>query len=76
MTLCDLRSDNYNELVVADLTGLTTDGRAKLKMFKGTTLVSELGLPGLPSAVQSFYIDENSPPVPGELKKICLNLEF
>lgn len=70
MTLCDLRSDNYHTLVVADLCPLqptNTDGRSRLKVFKGTTLISEQSVLGIPSAVVSLYIDENVvPKVPGK----------
>lgn len=79
MTLCDVRSDNYHALVVADLCPLladNTDGRSRLKVFKGTTLVNEQPIAGIPAAVISLYIDENgSPKVPG-MDYIALSCTF
>lgn len=70
MSLCDIRSDNYHALIVADLCPLAadnTDGRSRLKVFKGTTLVNEQPIVGVPAAVVSLYIDEHvMPKVPGK----------
>ncbi|XP_055846740.1 Bardet-Biedl syndrome 1 protein homolog isoform X2 [Episyrphus balteatus] len=37
---------------------------SKLMVFKGTQLASEQGIPGAPSAIESFYIDEPEPKTP------------
>lgn len=39
--------------------------KPKLKVFKGTSQIAEQGLPGIPSAIQTIYIDEQEPRVPG-----------
>lgn len=45
---------------------MDTAGKAKLKAYKGTTLISEQTLPGIPAAVESFYVDEHFPKIPGK----------
>jgi hypothetical protein len=39
-------------------------------VFKGTSLASEQGIPGIPSAVTSFYINEPEPKIPSTLISI------
>ncbi|XP_055384123.1 Bardet-Biedl syndrome 1 protein homolog [Condylostylus longicornis] len=63
LTLCDLKNDKYSKLIVVDIPK-DFKGRAKLKVYKGTGMVSEQGLPGIPSSVKSFYIDEPEPKIP------------
>lgn len=58
--------DNYYKLIAAEITAADIRAKSKLKVYKGTTLISEQGLPGIPSAVASFYIDNNVPKVPGK----------
>lgn len=45
---------------------LNSDAKSKLKVYKGTTLISEQGLPGYPTAIQTLYVDENEPKIPSE----------
>lgn len=64
LSLCDLKSDNYYKLIVANVP-LDLTAKPKLKVFKGTSQVAEQGLPGIPSAIQTIYIDEQEPRTPG-----------
>lgn len=66
MDLADLSGDGENCLVVADLgtTGNTGSTGMKLKVFKGTALVSESSLLDLPSGLVAFFMDLNEPRVP------------
>ncbi|XP_011201363.2 Bardet-Biedl syndrome 1 protein homolog [Bactrocera dorsalis] len=63
MTLCDIKCDNYVRLIAADI-ALEDEPTATLKIFRGTTLHTELKLNGIPAAVQSFYSDESEPKTP------------
>lgn len=40
-------------------------GKSQLKAYKGTTLISQQTLPGIPAAIESFYVDEHIPKIPG-----------
>ncbi|GAB0098228.1 Bardet-Biedl syndrome 1 [Sergentomyia squamirostris] len=63
LSLCDLKNDNYYKLIAAEIpTDLVS--KSHLKVYKGTTLVCEQGLPGIPIAVESFYTEEHEPKVP------------
>ncbi|XP_055912088.1 Bardet-Biedl syndrome 1 protein homolog [Eupeodes corollae] len=64
LTLCDLKSDDYIKLVAVDISYGGDKKVAKLMVFKGTKLVSEQGLPGIPSAIESLYTDEPPPKTP------------
>ncbi|XP_053676967.1 Bardet-Biedl syndrome 1 protein homolog [Anopheles nili] len=64
MTLCDLKNDNYYQLVVVDVPMSDFDTKPKLKVYKGTNLISEQHLPGIPSAVESLYINDQEPRIP------------
>ncbi|XP_058066095.1 Bardet-Biedl syndrome 1 protein homolog [Anopheles bellator] len=64
MTLCDLKNDNYYQLVVVDVPLFDFDAKPKLKVYKGTNLTSEQHLPGIPCAVESFYITDQEPRTP------------
>lgn len=76
LSLCDLKSDGYYKLIAADVLANTTDAattedlpsdvslRSKLKVYKGTALISEQLLPGIAVAVENLYIDDNVPRVP------------
>lgn len=72
LSLCDLKSDNYYKLIVADIP-LDLKTKCKLKVFKGTSQVAEQGLPGIPSSIQTLYIDELEPRVPGLVLRITPN---
>ncbi|XP_065093979.1 Bardet-Biedl syndrome 1 protein homolog [Ochlerotatus camptorhynchus] len=64
MSLCDLKNDNYYQLVIVDVPLFDFDTKPKLKVYKGTNLTSEQNLPGIPSAVESLYINEQEPKIP------------
>ncbi|EAA04615.4 AGAP007459-PA [Anopheles gambiae str. PEST] len=64
MTLCDLKNDNYYQLVTVDVPMFDFDAKPKLKVYKGTNLISEQHLPGIPSAVESLYINDQEPRIP------------
>lgn len=67
LTLVDLRNDDYFKLVIVEIPqNFQSDDKPKLKVYKGTTLVSEQTLPGTPSALKSFYVDDNDPKLPGK----------
>ncbi|XP_078516912.1 BBSome complex member BBS1 isoform X2 [Lissotriton helveticus] len=60
--LADLNGDGECKLVVGDLgTGLSN---MKLKVFKGTSLMTENALLDLPTSVVSFMMDQNEPRTP------------
>ena len=42
----------------------------KLKVYKGTSVMSENAIIDLPTGVCSFYMDNNEPQVPGKLVTI------
>ena len=67
MTVCDLKNDGYFKLIVGEIP-LILDSKKppRLRVYKGNQVVSEQGLPGIPSAVISFYIDENDPKMPSK----------
>lgn len=62
--MCDLKNDNYYKLITAEIPTDIHNEKSRLKVYKGTTLVNDQGLPNIPSAVVSFYIDEYEPKVP------------
>ncbi|XP_058121914.1 Bardet-Biedl syndrome 1 protein homolog [Anopheles ziemanni] len=64
MTLCDLKNDHYYQLVIVDVPMFDFDVKPKLKVYKGTNLVSEQHLPGIPCAVESLYINDQEPRTP------------
>ncbi|XP_055537016.1 Bardet-Biedl syndrome 1 protein homolog [Wyeomyia smithii] len=64
MSLCDLKNDNYYQLIIVDVPLFDFDSKPKLKVYKGTNLTSEQNLPGIPSAVESLYINEQEPKIP------------
>lgn len=69
MTVCDLLNDGYFKLVVGEIP-LTLDTKKppRLRVYKGNQVVSEQGLPAVPSSVISFYIDEIEPKMPSNYK--------
>ncbi|EAT38940.1 AAEL009211-PA [Aedes aegypti] len=64
MSLCDLKNDNYYQLVIVDVPLFDFDAKPKLKVYKGTNLTSEQNLPEIPSSVECFYLDEPEPRIP------------
>ena len=73
MTVCDLKSDNYYKLIAAEIP-FELESRPRLRVYKGTQVVNEQIIPGIPSSVQSLYIDESHPKMPSifELKKVLM----
>lgn len=67
LTLSDVQCDDYVRLVAADIS-LDDDDEpsAKLKVFRGLKLKQEQPLPGIPTAIESLYIDESESKTPGE----------
>lgn len=65
--MVDLKNDEYFKLVTVEIPqSLTSDVKPKLKVYKGTTLISEQNLPGIPSSVKTLYTDDHEPKIPGE----------
>lgn len=62
MALADLNGDGDHKLIIADLG--TGEYNMKLKVYKGTTLVSENTIIDLPTAVVTFFMDHVEPRVP------------
>lgn len=66
LSMVDLKNDDYFKLVTVEIPqNFDSDVKPKLKVYKGTTLVSEQNLPGIPSNVQTLYVDDNQPKIPG-----------
>lgn len=63
MALCDLKNDGYFKLIVAEMPN-NLEGKAKLKVYKGVTLMSDRVLPGIAAGVVTLYIDEHEPKIP------------
>ncbi|KAG9338211.1 hypothetical protein JZ751_026964 [Albula glossodonta] len=62
ITLADLQGDGENKLVVGDLgTGICN---MKLKVYRGTSLMSENTLLDLPTGLVSFLMDQHEPRTP------------
>ncbi|KAK3864324.1 hypothetical protein Pcinc_029982 [Petrolisthes cinctipes] len=81
MALADLHGDGVSKLIIADLG--TGAYNMKLKVYKGTNLMSENTLIDLPTGVITFHMDTTEPRVPGQfgsapqnsnVKKIFKNL--
>ncbi|XP_017348265.1 Bardet-Biedl syndrome 1 protein isoform X1 [Ictalurus punctatus] len=62
ITLADLHGDGENKLVVGDLG--TGAGNMKLKVYRGTGLLSENTLLDLPTGLVSFLMDQHEPRTP------------
>ncbi|XP_064623947.1 Bardet-Biedl syndrome 1 protein homolog isoform X2 [Lineus longissimus] len=62
ITLADISGDGENRLIIADLGTGTYD--MKLKVYKGTTLITENTIIDLPTGVVTFYMDTNEPRTP------------
>lgn len=66
MTLSDVQCDGYVRLLAADISLEDNEApSAKLKVFRGLQLKQEQPLPGIPTAIESLYIDESEPKTPG-----------
>ncbi|KAH8302769.1 hypothetical protein KR044_010695 [Drosophila immigrans] len=65
MTLSDVQCDGYVRLLAADISLEDyEEPSAKLKVFRGLKLKQEQPLPGIPTAIESLYIDETEPKTP------------
>eukprot|EP00111_Clytia_hemisphaerica_P010146 TCONS_00029654-protein len=62
IALADLQADGEYKLVVADLG--TGQSNMKLKVYKGTSVMSESAIIDLPTAVATFHMDTNEPRSP------------
>ncbi|XP_062892243.1 Bardet-Biedl syndrome 1 protein [Mobula hypostoma] len=62
VALADLQGDGENKLIIGDLG--TGQYNAKLKVYKGTSMVSEHALMDLPTGVIAFLMDTNEPRTP------------
>ena len=62
LALSDLSGDGDYRLVVADLG--TGDFNMKLRVYKGTQLITENTLIDLPTGVVTFHMDSTHPPIP------------
>ncbi|XP_071794355.1 BBSome complex member BBS1-like [Asterias amurensis] len=62
MTFSDINGDGENKLVIADLG--TGSYNMKLKVYKGTSIMSENTIIELPTGVSTFFMDTNEPRVP------------
>ena len=60
----DINGDGENKLVIADLG--TGSYNMKLKVYKGTSIMSENTIIELPTGVSTFFMDTNEPRVPGK----------
>jgi len=72
LALSDVQCDGYVRLLAADIS-LDDDAEepsATLKVFRGLKLKQEQPLPGIPTAIESLYIDETEPKTPG-MSKYC-----
>ncbi|PSN55735.1 Bardet-Biedl syndrome 1 protein [Blattella germanica] len=72
MTLADINSDGDYKLIIADLGTGTTN--IKLKVYKGTSLMSESTLMDVPCGVVTFHMDMSEPRVPGPNVYIYKNM--
>ncbi|XP_029142060.1 Bardet-Biedl syndrome 1 protein [Protobothrops mucrosquamatus] len=62
VTLADLHGDGDQKLVVGNFG--STGHEMKLKVYQGTTLLSENTLPDLPTSVVSFLMEQHEPCMP------------
>lgn len=62
MTLADINADGNYKLIISDLGTGTTN--IKLKVYKGTSLMSETTLMDVPTGIVTFHMDMNEPRVP------------
>lgn len=65
LSVCDLRNDDYYKLVAAEIP-FSFETKPRLRVYKGTQVLHDQGLPGIPSSVQSLYIDESQPKMPSK----------
>lgn len=62
ITLSDIQADGDWKLIIADLGSGSTN--MKLKVYKGTDLISENTIIDLPTGVVTFYMDTHEPRTP------------
>lgn len=66
LALVDLKNDDYFKLVTVEIPqSIHSDQKPKLKVYKGTTLISEQNLPGIPSSLKSLFVDDTDYRIPG-----------
>lgn len=71
LALVDLKNDGYVNLVTVEIPkSFYSEQKPKLKVYKGTTLIGEQNLPGIPSSLKSLYIDDMDNKIPG---KVCVS---
>lgn len=69
LSLADSRNDDYFRLITVEIPHeFGSDVKPKLKVYKGTALISEQNLPGIPSSVQTLYVDDHEPRIPGKFE--------
>ncbi|XP_017071190.1 Bardet-Biedl syndrome 1 protein homolog [Drosophila eugracilis] len=66
MALSDVQCDGYVRMLAADISldDASEEPSATLKVFRGLKLKQEQPLPGIPTAIESLYIDESEPKTP------------
>ncbi|ELT99525.1 hypothetical protein CAPTEDRAFT_108485, partial [Capitella teleta] len=62
ITMSDINADGDHKLIIADLGTGSYD--MKLKVYKGTSLMTENAIIDLPTGVVTFYMDTNEPHTP------------
>uniref|UniRef100_A0A8C2XJ10 Bardet-Biedl syndrome 1 n=1 Tax=Cyclopterus lumpus TaxID=8103 RepID=A0A8C2XJ10_CYCLU len=62
--LADLSGDGESRLVVGDLGSGSSGGGMKLKVYRGTALMSESTLLDLPAGLVAFFMDLHEPRIP------------
>lgn len=65
MVLADVAGTGDHHLVLTDLK-FNKDTKCRLKIYKGTLLISDQPLPDIPSSVVGFYADQLEPRIPGK----------
>lgn len=63
IVLSDVTGDGDHRLVLADIK--FNDTRSRLKVYKGTVLVSDQTLPDIPSGLITFWTESTEPKIPG-----------
>ncbi|KAF7276327.1 hypothetical protein GWI33_010470, partial [Rhynchophorus ferrugineus] len=68
--LADISGNGDYHLVITDLK-LEKDTKSRLKVYKGTTMIHDQAINNVPNSVISFYTDEISPRIPGNVIIRC-----
>jgi Bardet-Biedl syndrome 1 protein len=62
-----LHNENYYKLIAAEIPFFFDNEKSpRLRVYKGSQVISDQGLPGVPSSVQCLYIDESEPKMPSK----------